>query len=71
MNVRRLIQYLVGEREQIGWQIETLRPGGFEIDHQFELGRPQHRQIDRLAPLNSSRVDSRLEIRIQKAVSRG
>jgi len=32
--------HLVGEREGRSRGIEARRPGGLEVDHQFELGRP-------------------------------
>jgi hypothetical protein len=34
-----LFDHLVGGREQRLWNFEAQRLGGFEVDHQLELGR--------------------------------
>src|SRR5690349_11339136 len=40
-----LFDHLVGEREELVWNLEAERLGGLEIDHQLELGWLHDRQI--------------------------
>ena len=59
--------HLVGGGEQRVRHRQPERPGGFEIDHEFELGRLHHRQIARLGALeNPADIYAALAIRIAK-----
>src|SRR5262245_63105536 len=40
-----LFDHLVGAGEKRRWHVETERLSGFEVDHQFILGRRLHRQV--------------------------
>src|SRR6266516_29416 len=40
-----LLDHLVGEREQLVWNLEGKRPGGPQIDREIELGRLLDRDI--------------------------
>src|SRR5438034_626031 len=40
--------HLVGEREQLVWNLEAERLGRLEVDHQIVLGWLLHRQVGRL-----------------------
>ena len=42
-----LLDYLVGESEELGRKLDAERLRGLEIDHQLELGRLLHRQLGR------------------------
>src|SRR5438105_1940154 len=41
----RLFDHLVGEREQLVWNIEVERPRRLDVDDQLELGRLHDREI--------------------------
>src|SRR5207248_10665684 len=65
-----LLDHLVGEQlHRIGnREAQGLR--SLEIDHEFELGRPLHRQVSWLLPPdNPPRIDAGLAIRIRKVGS--
>ena len=64
------LDHLVGEVEQRRGDFEAERPGGLEIDHQFELGGLHHRKIGRLFALeNSTDVQAGLAIEVCNAGS--
>ena len=53
-------------REQLGWNLETERLGGLEVDHELELGRLHNRQISRLLAFeDASGINAGLTIGIQ------
>src|ERR1700757_4906945 len=39
---RTSFDHLVGEREQLVWNLETERPGGLQVDNKVELGSPHY-----------------------------
>src|SRR5262249_38507687 len=48
------LDYLVGAGEYRGRNFKSKRLGGFEVDHQFVLGRGLHRQVGRLFALENA-----------------
>ena len=51
----RLLDHVVGQREQGRWDRYAKRPGGLEVDDEFEFDRALDRQIGRLGALEDSR----------------
>jgi hypothetical protein len=49
----QLFDHLVSDGEHPGWECDTERPGGLEIDHKLELGRLEYRQVGRLFALQN------------------
>src|SRR5262245_628765 len=49
-----LLDHLIGGGEQHRRYFDAKRPGGFEIDRQFELGRCLHRKFGRLLALENT-----------------
>src|SRR5918995_4572311 len=45
------LDYLVGLSEELLWDVETQRPGGFEVDDQLEGGRLLDRHLRRIGTL--------------------
>jgi hypothetical protein len=54
MNVRRLLDHLVGAGEHARWQVEADRLRGLEVDHQLVFHRRLHRQVGRLLALEDA-----------------
>jgi len=48
LRLAHLLNHLVGKRQQLVWNLEAERLGGFKVDDQFEPGRFLDRQIGRL-----------------------
>src|SRR6516162_6454562 len=46
----RLFDHLIGEHEEVVWHFDPERPGGFEIDDEFEFGRLLDRDVAGLGP---------------------
>src|SRR6516164_8273227 len=46
-----LFDHLVGEREKRGLHFDTKRARGLEIEDEFQSGRPLHRHVGGLFPL--------------------
>src|SRR6516162_4883341 len=60
------LDHLVGEGEQLVWNLEAERLGGLEIDHQLELGWLHHRQVGGfLAFENAPHIDPSLAIAVR------
>src|SRR5215213_8687510 len=54
-----LLDDLVGLSEELLWDVETQRPGGFEVDDQLEGGRLLDRHVRRIGTLEDlSGVDA-------------
>jgi hypothetical protein len=51
---QRLLDHLVGKRQQRIWHGQTERLGGHEVDHQFEFGWLQNREVGRLVALENA-----------------
>src|SRR5262249_51786534 len=49
-----LFDHLVGEREQLGGDVDAEGLGGLHIDQELELGRLLHRQVRRLLALENT-----------------
>src|SRR5215469_13483488 len=49
----RLLDHLVGEREQRRWDFEAERLGGRQIDDEIELGRLLDRDVPGLRPVQN------------------
>src|SRR5262249_40741972 len=65
-----LFDHLVGSDQQLVRHGEAESLGRIEIDHQLELRRLHHRQIDDLDALEySSRIDAELTIRVDQVGS--
>ena len=59
-----LLDYLVGEGEQLVWNLEAERLGGLEVDHEVEFDRLYDRKVGRLGAFeNFAGVDADLMIR--------
>ena len=66
----RLLNYLVGAREQSGWNFDPQGVGCSPIDKQFHLCDLLHWQVPRLFAFeNPSRVDACLAVRSDKAAT--
>src|SRR5262249_2737515 len=50
----RLFDHLVGEREQLVWNLEAERLRGLEVDRELVLGRCLYRQVGRLLALEDA-----------------
>src|SRR6516165_10267426 len=62
------LNYLVGERKQLGRNVEAERLGGLEVDDELEFGGLNHRQVDRLlAPEYPPSIDAGLPVGIGHA----
>src|SRR5215468_12165142 len=62
------LDHLVGEREQLVWNIEAQRLGGLEVDHQLEFNRLHHRKVLGLRSIeNPLRIDADFAISFGKA----
>src|SRR5215475_3293624 len=62
------LDHLVGAGREPHWHVDTQRPGGLEIEHEFELDGLDHGQLAWLiASKNAGDVDARLPIRIGHA----
>src|SRR3954451_14147449 len=48
-----LLDHLVRAEKHCRWHVEAERPGGLQIDHQFELGRLFGRQVRRFRTLEN------------------
>ena len=67
MNSRRLIRSPRRRGEQRRRNGEAERPGGLEVDDQFELGRLLDRQVGGLRALeNAADIDAGLTIRVAR-----
>jgi hypothetical protein len=66
----RLFDHLVGGDQQVGRYGQAERLRGLQVDDQFELGRPNHRQIGRLRAFeNVTNVDAKLSVHVGNAVA--
>jgi hypothetical protein len=49
-----LFDHLVRDRKQLGRHLDAECSRGFQVDHEFELGRLHHRQVGRLLALENA-----------------
>src|SRR6516165_11133969 len=64
------LNHLISEQLHRVWHREAQGFRSLEIDYEFELGRPLHREVSGLlSPQNSTGVDAALAIRIRKVGS--
>src|SRR5262249_18572762 len=68
--VRGSLDHLVGEREQLVWNLEAKRLGGFEIDHKLEPSRLHDGEVSWLLSVeNAASINSSLAICLAEAGS--
>src|SRR5262249_14048642 len=66
----RLFDHLVRGDQQVGRYGQAERLRGLQVDDQFELGRPNNRQIGRLRAFeNATNVDAKLSVHVGNAVA--
>src|SRR6516162_99258 len=70
ISIKKLFDHLVSGDQQVGRYGQAERLRGLQVDDQFELGRPNYRQIGRLRAFeNATKVDAKLSVHVGNAVA--